>query len=444
MSTEAKVGAFVVAGLVFMGIAVFLLGDFTFEKRYILYVEFADVTGLSDKAPVKLSGVAVGKVTGVELIDSKARVVAAISKDVPVYRDAVFSIGSTGIIGSKFLQIDQGKPSSGILPPGSTVRGEAAVSIEKALAKALGSLQELLGGLNGEEDKQGALAKNLNATIANVRGLTANLAEMMADTKPAMTRTLNRMDDITAKLDSILARTDEMMAAINSAKGPVGAMLHDEKMKNEVKETVTSLKETAGSVKDILGRVTQFRVFWNYDWRYEHAIRASRGDIGLKIYPSGNRYYYLGGSNLGNNSDSNRYGVDYAKKNTVDGLLGFDWRFVDFGVGVLRSGGGARVSLKPFAEAANEMVKSVRLIGEGYDFGRNRVVEGRSFNKPHLNVAAQFRPHKLIGLGARIEDLREVSRYQSWVNVSFEDKDIAYLFGMVSFGAAGTKGRSKK
>jgi hypothetical protein len=32
----------------------------------------------------------------------------------------------------------------------------------------------------------------------------------------------------------------------------------------------------------------------------------------------------------------------------------------------------------------------------------------------------------------------------AWANVKWEDQDVAYLFGLATFGAEGSKGRSKK
>ena len=96
LSLEAKVGAFVLAGLVLIASAIFLLGDYTFERRYTIYATFTDVANLSKDAPVKLSGVEVGKVKGLVLEDHHAKVVAAIRHGVDIFNDAEFSIGSTG------------------------------------------------------------------------------------------------------------------------------------------------------------------------------------------------------------------------------------------------------------------------------------------------------------------------------------------------------------
>lgn len=440
MSLEAKVGAFVVAGLIFLGTAIFLLGDYTLEKRYQVYVLFRDVANLTKDSPVKLSGVEVGQIKDIVLVDSRAKVIASLRKGVDIYKDAEFAVGSTGIIGSKYLQIDQGHPESGVIAPESTVMGTDPISIEKALTKALASLQDILSELN-REGPRGSLTGNLKETVANVRDLTANLNDLIEATKPSLTAAIDRTDRITEKLDSLLAKSNQMMAGLSTEKGTVGALIHDEKMKKDVQETVASVREAASTAKDVFGRITQFRVYWNFDWRYEHAIRTSRADIGLKISPRDGRYYYVGGSNLANVSDENR-GTDFAQKNRIDALLGWEKGPVDFSVGVLRSGGGARVKLTPFYK--HPIGERFSLTAQGYDFGRNRIVDGRKMDHPVYDFGVMARINRFLGLGARIEDVQEVKRYQTWAKVMFEDQDIAYLFGVVSFGAAGSKGRSKK
>ncbi len=434
MTLETKVGAFVLGGLTLLATAIFLLGDVSFEKRYTLYAQFSDVANLSKDAPVKLSGVEVGQVRTIELVDGGARVTMSVRKGVDIYNDAVFLIGSTGIIGSKYLQVDQGTRLKGVIPANSTVRGEDPVSIEKSLTKALAKLENLLDSFT-KEGPRGKLADNLTETIANVRDMTANLNDLIETTKPKLTKALNRSDDITEKLDALLAKSNIMMASINTSSGTIGALLNDTKIKDDVKETVSNLKDT-------FSRLNQFRVFWNYDWRYEHAVRTSRVDIGLKIMPREGRYYYVGGSNLANLNDAPRNNTpDYAQPNRIDALIGWEKGLVDFGVGVIRSGGGFRVTLTPFHK--DPMLGRFAIMGQAHDFGRNRTISGRIFSKPAYDLAASVKVQKHVKIGGRVEDIAEVPRYQTWINVLFEDTDIAYLFGIASFGAAGSKGRSK-
>ncbi|MDX6768404.1 MAG: MlaD family protein [Elusimicrobiota bacterium] len=442
MSLEARVGAFVLGGLTLIATALFLLGDVTLERRYVLYVNFSDVGNLSKDAPVRLSGVEVGQVSEIELVDGGARVIAKVRHGVDVYNDAVFSVGSTGIIGSKFLQIDQGKKAAGTIPANSTIRGQDPVSIEKSLTVALEKLDKLLGDLT-KDGPRGTLASNLTDTVANVREMTANLNDLIETTKPQLERAMARTDDITDKLDSLLAKSNVVMAGLATSSGTVGALLHDTKMKDDVRETIASVKEAAGTAKDVLGRINQFSVFWNYDWRYEHLVRTSRADIGLKISPRPGKYYYVGGANLANVSDDRRTSrhVDYVRPNKVDALIGWEGKTFDVALGVIRSGGGARLTVTPFHGAP--VLDRVSFTAQAYDFGRNRVIEGKRFDKPQYDAGIQARVYKSLQLGGRVEDVAMVPRYQSWLKVMFEDQDIAYLLGMISFGAAGTRGRSK-
>ncbi|MEK7232209.1 MAG: MlaD family protein [Elusimicrobiota bacterium] len=442
ISLETKVGAFVLGGLTLLATAIFLLGDVSFEQRYTLYGQFSDVANLSKDAPVKLSGVEVGQVRLIELVNGGARVVMSIRRGVDIYNDAVFQIGSTGIIGSKYLQVDQGTRGKGVIPANSTVRGEDPFSIERSLTKTLGKFEKLLDGFT-KEGSRGTFADNLTETVANVRDMTANLNDLIETTKPKLEKALVRTEGITEKLDALLAKSNLMMASLATDKGAVGALLHDEKVKSEVKETIASVKEAASTAKDVFGRITQFKVYWNYDWRYEHSVRTSRVDIGLKILPREGRYYYVGGSNLANVSDDKRGSkVDYVQPNKADALLGWEGGWYDVGIGVLRSGGGGRVTLTPFHK--DPMLGRVSVTAQAHDFGRNRTIEGRRFSKPVYDLGALVKVQKYVGIGGRVEDIQEVPRYQTWLKVAFEDSDIAYLFGMVSFGAAGSKGRSKK
>ena len=435
MSLETKVGAFVLGGLTLLATAIFLLGDVTFEKRYTLYAQFSDVANLSKDAPVKLSGVEVGQVRQIELVDGGARVIMSIRKGVDIYSDAVFLIGSTGIIGSKYLQVDQGHRSAGVIAANSTVRGEDPVSIEKSLTKALAKLENLLDGFT-KEGPRGKLADNLTETVANVRDMTANLNDLIETTKPKLTKALNRSDDITEKLDALLAKSNVMMASVNTSSGTIGALLNDTKIKDDLKESVATLHDT-------LTRINQFKVYWNYDWRYDSLARTSHSDIGLKIYPREGRYYYGGVSNIANLNDAPRgHQPDYTQPNRVDGLLGWEVGPLDVAVGAIRSAGGARVTYTPLYK--DPFWGRFSVTAQAYDFGRNRVVNAKTFDKPAYDAGVLAKVNDYVGLGARVEDIALVKRVMAWANVHFEDKDIAYMFGMATFGAAGTKGRSKK
>src|ERR1019366_2982410 len=121
-----------------------------------------------------------------------------------------------------------------------------------------------------------------------------------------------------------------------------------EKVKEDLKETISSVKEAAGSAKDVFGRITQFRVFWNYDWRYDSLASTSHSDVGLFIYPRPDRDYYGGISNFANLNDAPRgRHPDYTQPNRVDGLIGWELGPMNLAIGAIRSAGGARATYTP-------------------------------------------------------------------------------------------------
>lgn len=433
MSTEAKVGAFIIAGLLALGGMILKLGDMTMKRRYPLKVVFSDVAGLPDKSVVKLSGVEVGKVRRIRLEGDQAVVDVAVNRGIDIYRDARFRIGSTSIIGSKFLQIDQGRAASGILAPGETVKGEVAQPLERLMADALKSVQNLLDDLHGTLGRQGSLTRNLEASTAHMRELTANMNDLIADAKPHLTSALERSDAVMEKLDELLAKSNELMARLNTSSGTVGALISDTGMKEDVKQTVANLRDASTSAKDVLGKFGQFRFYWSVTARNEPEVNATKGDIGLRIVPREGKYYYFGGSNLGSNASAAATN-DFEPKNTVDAVMGWWGKWWEYYGGAIRSTFGVGGRLTPFPD--DPLLRKVSFVGKAYDFGRNRTIFGKNFRNPQYDVGMELKVHKNLRLGARVEDIAEVQAYQTTANLMFEDRDIAYFFGLVSFSGS--------
>lgn len=427
MNGETKVGLFVIVGFVLFGTAIFLLGDYSFQKFYTINAEFTDVAGLPDKAIVKLSGVEVGKIQKIYLKNERVVVQLGIWKGVKIYRDAKVLVGSTSMIGSKYMQIDQGTPAAGVLEDGATMRGEESVALERALTRAVASLESLVGDIRGN----GGLARDLKEILTNLREATANVNELVANAQPHAEKAMERVDSITAKLDTMLTKTDAIIGKIERGDGVAGALVSDAKMKTEVSEAITNLRDASASAKAALGRVGGFRTYLKWDFKYEPLARSSKNDLGVKIYPREGRYYYLGGANMINNKDIAK-GVDYEVMNTIDAQLGWEIGSFDLYAGVLRGSGGSGVRWKPFY---NSKWDRISILAEGSEFTRNRFIKGRKFDKPRYDAGVDVKVNKYLSAGVRINDLAEVKRVNYTTRLIFEDKDLSYLFGFATLGS---------
>jgi phospholipid/cholesterol/gamma-HCH transport system substrate-binding protein len=119
-SIEFKVGLLILVGLVIFAGFIFILGNFSFSSGYTLYVDYGFSGNIQPGAPVKVSGIKVGKVEDVEFLGGKVvekngrRVQVRLEVWVEdrvedtIRRDAEFFINTSGVLGEQYLEIVPG------------------------------------------------------------------------------------------------------------------------------------------------------------------------------------------------------------------------------------------------------------------------------------------------------------------------------------------------
>jgi len=112
-NTEIIVGLFICMGILCMAYTSIKLGKVElFDNDYYqIKASFTSATGLKEDTNVEISGVRVGKVTGIALENYQAIVTMLIKNGIEIQDDAIASIKTNGILGEKYIDI---------LPGGST------------------------------------------------------------------------------------------------------------------------------------------------------------------------------------------------------------------------------------------------------------------------------------------------------------------------------------
>src|SRR5207302_5662620 len=116
VATKFRVGVFVLVALAtFLG-AVYALGARArlFEARYTTHVEFTEVGGLCEGATVRLAGVRIGRVSGVNLPPQpggKVRVDLTIGRRFSdrIRKNSVARIETQGLLGDRIVEITVGE-----------------------------------------------------------------------------------------------------------------------------------------------------------------------------------------------------------------------------------------------------------------------------------------------------------------------------------------------
>jgi phospholipid/cholesterol/gamma-HCH transport system substrate-binding protein len=437
MSQETKLGLFVLVGLTFLVVSVLMLGDFQFQSRYFLNIAFSDASGLPNKAKVKIAGVDIGAVKDIQLADGKARVKVWIYKKVKIHSDAKARIVSTGIIGSKYLELTSGSESAPLLGDNDTLEGTTPLSFDKIVDEAmekLSSITDAFGSLNGKQ-----FGKNLAQTVENLNNITGTIREALYEKEEKLSKTIDNLysfsNDLAeisqdnkenlrvaiAEFKDFIIRVDSITAKIENGQGTVGKLVSDNEMGENLKTTFNELKETAREANKTLKRINYIETKWDYTLRYDGKYEVYRHDIGLRIFPRPDKYYYLGMSNVGLvNPDI----FDPQKDNTFDFHVGKIWGPANVYAGVLRSNGGLGIKFKPFWKW--DPWRRLELKVEASNFSRTQPIR-----KPIVNLGANVEVTKWAYLGAQVEDTYSMSSINSYLNIVLKDEDLGYILGLV-------------
>jgi phospholipid/cholesterol/gamma-HCH transport system substrate-binding protein len=448
MNQETRVGLFLLVSIFVIAVSALFLGNIHLFKRTArFYIFFNNAEALPPKAAAKIAGVEVGKVTRVELIEGRARVTIDIDPKIPIYKDAQAKVGSTGIIGTKFIDLNPGTVNQPRLESGASIQGSEGGGLE-AIADKLSRLFE-------KSDKYGDAIENLQASIANIRHVTdalnvamgnhakemedivMNVKDLTASAK-AFTADLQeisaaRKDDVKVALEkfrSIGERLDAILAKVQEGKGAIGTLVSDDQTGKDVKEAVASIKDTAASAKKVLGRFTQINTYWDFRYRYDTRDEEGRSDASIRIEPKPGKFYAFGATNIGDPISDEKHQA-YERKNRIVAVMGHDYGPFTGYAGVIRSRAGAGLNFRPLWKMA-KLKDRFELNAEMYDFSRDRTVQGKRIKGSNLDLGAHVAVTRWLWVGARVEDVLERSAFMAYTNIVFRDEDLAYLLGFAT------------
>ncbi len=197
---KVRLGLFVAGGLVLFVIAIFLIGrqKNLFNPVFALTTTFSNVSGLEVGSNVRFSGINIGTVNNILIInDSTVLVDMSIRKDIQQFIkvDSEAGIGSSGIIGDRLIVISQGGTDSPVVKDGQLissveptetdaimlslkVTADNAAIISDQLAEIMIKVNSGRGTL-GKLIQDSTMAENINKTIVNLKKSSKGLDENM-------------------------------------------------------------------------------------------------------------------------------------------------------------------------------------------------------------------------------------------------------------------------
>lgn len=410
-SSEVKVGAVTLTGAAILAGIITFMGAFTFGKHgYDLQIDYPQVSGLMQGNMVRYAGVKVGTVKQVDVAPDKVAVTAEIDDNIKIPVGAKFSIGSDGLMGEKFIDVQPpAKLGQGVISPGSTIQGQGAGGMDAFF----NSTDELMDKLNhiatavdnvlGDKDVQNSIreglitsrdiSKNLNvfskvmadAALANQQDL-AVMTGQMADLSKRMNNVVQHMESIMEGADNNgetgrnIAEMAEHLAATSQRVENVVKVLEtfatDPATADALKETLYHTKSASERADRMLGTLDNAKLHADVGRSVQGGPgKAWRANLGVEFDPTPNNYIYAGAYDMGN---TNKLDL-IAGQRLGDGSVSLGAMQGEFGVGL-----------------SYDIGKAFRVYSQAYDFNDTKVRLGGEINVTN-NVAVYGESMNLRG-----------------------------------------------
>jgi len=242
IKAETIVGAFILLAAGLLVYMSFQLGSMRLDlARYRPYsILFTHVSNLLPKADIKIAGVKVGWVEGVELQPDTMQVKVSIKvlKEFPLYHDASAFIRQDGLLGVKYLELIPGHRDSGYLSSG----GRLPLQEQSAT-----SLDDILEGLHALVKQVKELGNSLGDTLSEARTFITGLQEKL----PVVDKVAENIDDMSKqfqKTAQVLSQTgshintlfegeEGPLAKAMSPGGSLNKLLSDDQLYRDIKST---------------------------------------------------------------------------------------------------------------------------------------------------------------------------------------------------------------
>lgn len=284
--SELKVGVLVTVAVVLFMIALFTLGGRVgiFSPKYTLYTLMPTVSGLSEGAPVRLAGVDVGSVRSVQFIDAGSRdsldqrLLAAygdsladravivefdVEREVQekVTRSSRVKIGTVGLLGDKYLDLDVGDPREPTLEEGDIVLNERPIDYEGLIARAAVGVEELVASLEGSREiiaavneGQGTLGKLINSPdLYNEWLALSQRGTVLLEDVRTGNGTLAALINDERLYEQLVATTsdlEQLTTSIRQGDGTLGRLIQDKELYDEL---VTTIREGQTLIQELKG-----------------------------------------------------------------------------------------------------------------------------------------------------------------------------------------------
>lgn len=275
---KIRLGLFVAGGVAIFIFAIFIIGKQKnlFNPVYKLTSSFYNVSGLQVGNNIRFSGINVGTVDNIKIInDSTVRVEMLIRKEIKKFikSDSQVAIGSEGLIGDRLMIITQGSTDAPLakegealssLEPVETDAIVASLQVTAGYAEVIAQqLSEIMLKINSGKGTLGrfihdtTIAENLNQTIMNFEKTSEGLDETINETKQNIFDLMKSFQITAGSAENFSKGLELGITKINNSNGTFGRLISDTTMALNIDETIINLRNSSKGLDESIEAVHQ-------------------------------------------------------------------------------------------------------------------------------------------------------------------------------------------
>ncbi len=483
MENTVKVGIFMTLAL---GVLAYLILRAEqvrlFEPRGRRVVaEFASVAGLDDQSAVRIAGVRIGRVDGIDLRGRQAMVTIVLEDDVVLTRGTFAEIKNLGLLGDKYVELVPGPGNAAVLGEGAVIPGQPSTGIDEVLSSVGGlgaSLQEVAAQLSGRAPPDGPLGRlviNLETTSAQIRDLVASnrdqlrvtidnfeivsatlarelpklaqelnavLAEVhavMAENRGALRGGLENVESLTANLQTSVDNLNDITGKLARGEGTMGKLLNSDQAHEQLVGALESVESGVEGLTQSLGKVNKMQLDLAMQGWYLAEREDAHGELQVDVDPQSGHLYRVGVADDPNGRrrsktqtvtvtrpdgqvEQETVRTDTVEDRTTVSAL-FGYRASErskLWAGLVESTFGVMADYQPSPRW--------KLTMQAFDFGR-QIENGDE--RAHLRLSVAFRPREHFYLLGGYDDplSRNDDSFYLGAGIRWRDDDLKYLLG---------------
>jgi ABC-type transporter Mla subunit MlaD len=258
LKEEIKAGVIIISSLIILsGFTILIGGSTLFEEFDTYYVKVMNAAGLEPGSQVKLGGVRIGSVTGIEAPEGPGEsitITIGIKEGTALYRGTKAIITQIGFVGDIYLLLAVDKTTAERIEVGEVIPSFESVDFNILMVKA-GEISVSLDTLIKDIDRlfsQGNI-QNIEDLIKEVALVLEELTELFKDNKEGISDLIEEAKKTIEKAGDMASAFEDTAKSVNKTSETLdGAVdLQSQNMTN----LLTALSEATEDLQDVLQEI---------------------------------------------------------------------------------------------------------------------------------------------------------------------------------------------